>query len=146
MLSAEQLTLTSYVPLLCFSTNIPTSVGDRVFISWLLFEILTWVGFTALVKTLDTNWRFSFTDKRGKKSSDAIGLEYAVQARKIYQVGRMGLLALNLAHQWCVDLDLWCLSLLILLHFSVVVITAFFILLIEELEFFLPLFLDWIRD
>lgn len=65
MLSAEQLMLTFYVPLFCFGTNIPR-LGERVLISWSLFEILTPVGFTALVKTLCMNWRFSFTVKQKK--------------------------------------------------------------------------------
>lgn len=34
--------------------------------------------------------------------------------------------ALNLAHQWCVGLNLWCLSLIILLHFSVMVMLLLF--------------------
>lgn len=49
-----------------------------------------------------------------------------IQAQKIHQVGRMEILALNLAHQWCVGLNLQCLSLIILLHFSVTVMLLLF--------------------
>lgn len=42
-------------------------VGERVFVSWLLFEILTQAGFTAVVKTLGMNQRFSFAVKQQQK-------------------------------------------------------------------------------